>query len=81
MQITEDCWLIDAFGWLVTFCWLEGTAAADKSLALILWVETEPLTGTGAGGLGGEGSWVRGVMEDMSLASMEELELGSGLKF
>ena len=65
----------------MTFCWLEGTAAADKSLALILWVETEPLTGTGAGGLGGEGSWVRGVMEDRSLASMEELELGSGLKF
>ena len=66
----------------MTFCWLEGTAdaVADKSLALILWVETEPLTGTRAGGLGGEGSWVRGVMEDGSFASREELELGSGLK-
>ena len=62
------------------FCWLEGIDAADKSFALILLVVTAPLTGTGAGGLGGEDSWVRGVMEDKSFASMEELELGSGLK-
>ena len=62
------------------FCWLEGIDAADKSFALILLVVTAPLTGTGAGGLGGEDSWVSGVMEDKSFASMEELELGSGLK-
>ena len=64
----------------MTFCWLEGTAAADKSLALILLV-TAPRAGTGAGtgGLGGEDSWVRGVIEDRSFASMDELELGSGL--
>ena len=63
------------------FCWLEGIDAADKSFALILLVVTAPLTGTGTGGLGGEESWVSGVMEDKSFASMEELELGSGLKF
>ena len=56
-------------------------AAADKSLALILCVVTAaPRTGTGAGGLGGEGTWVRGVIEERSLTSIEELELGgSGL--
>ena len=66
---------------MVTLCWLEGGAAADKSLALILLVTASPRAGTGAGtgGLGGEDSWVSGVMDDRSFASMDELELGSGL--